>query len=377
MLITGMLALAAPTAEASTITDFLDRIGGCRKPLSESFSNEVSPYTAKPYGKPLAEWTNTDIGEFRAYFVDCQARRRDWQSIGDYNRNDAIRVIDTTMAELWTKVRDARGMAAKQRTDAASEARERERIAANERDVTAAAARQTLAQQQTDADVARRTEAARTTVLPLMQEMFAFAQNEMSRLPPAEQLARIDAYLARLQALHGEVVGTKVEAPLNASIKTWQEQRAGLAVQLGRDPSAAPGQADGPYTDFEWLGQQGLVALTNPLQRETYRTSLARGIDFNVGVSSIAASAAGWLVQLSGRLGSPGTPGQGFFCRVDGSDTASLAVLRGITPPYGIVHVAAAGVDEYVLENTPVHIRIVFTGCRVTPPDNGDPRRPN
>ncbi|GJE57738.1 hypothetical protein EKPJFOCH_4256 [Methylobacterium thuringiense] len=374
-----VLMLAAPDAQAGTITDFLDRIGGCRKPMSESFSYEISPYTAKPYGKALAEWTDQDVADFRAYFVACQTRRSDWRSMGDYNRNDAIRVIDTAMAELRPKVAEARAVADKQRADAAYDTEKRLRAEEQQRTEAEAATQRAQAEGAARAERAGRNEEAKKTVVSLLQELLAFTQNEIEALPPDQKLARLDGYLTRMQAIAAEIGDAPAAKPLLTMLEQTRQLRAQIEAERDRQaavPRVAPNQGDGaiteggPHPDFEWLGQQLIMALTNPLQRESFRISLARGIDFNVGVSAIEPAPTGWLVQLSGRPGVPGKPGQGLFCRVNGTDTASLAVLRTVTPPYGIIHVAAPDADEFVLESSPVQIRIVFRDCRVTPPDN-------
>lgn len=196
------------------------------------------------------------------------------------------------------------------------------------------------------------------------------AANAYADLPPPQRLAALDAYLARLQALGPELAGTSVAAIYERALREGRQERTSVAAQLGRDPSMTSGANEGAYTDFEWMGQRGITALSNPLQREDFRASLARGIDFNVGVSAIEPTAAGWLVQMSGRPGTPGTPGQGFFCRVNGTDTASLTVLRGLMPPYGIVHMTSSRADEFVLSDRPLRVRIVFADCRITPPDD-------
>lgn len=200
------------------------------------------------------------------------------------------------------------------------------------------------------------------------------AANGYASLSPSRRLAALDAYLARLEALGPEAAGTRAAKIYENALRDTRQERASAAALLGRDPAAAPGAAEGPYTDFEWMGQRGVMALSNPLQRDDFRASLARGIDFNVGVSEIEPSPSGWLVHLSGRLGSSGTPGQGFFCKVAGSDAASLEVLRGITPPYGIVHMKAPGIDAFTLQSNPLRIRIVFDGCRISPLNNGTRR---
>ncbi len=203
------------------------------------------------------------------------------------------------------------------------------------------------------------------------------AANAYTDLPPPQRLAAFDAYLARLQALSPEVAGTSVAAIHERVLREGREERASIAAQLGLDSGAALDRSEGAYTDFEWMGQRGVMALTNPLQRDDFRASLDRGIDFDVGVSGIEPVPTGWLVHLSGRLGSSGTPGQGFFCKVAASDAASLTVLRGITPPYGIVHMTAPGIGAFTMQDRPANIRIVFEGCRITPPTGGVNRRPN
>lgn len=201
--------------------------------------------------------------------------------------------------------------------------------------------------------------------------------NGYTDLPPQQRLSALDGYLARLQALGPEVAGTQAAPIHEKALRDAREERASVAVQLGRDPAAEPGAAEGAYTDFEWMGQRTYAALTNPLQREDFRASLARGIDFDIGVSGIEAAPGGWLVHLSGRLGSSGTPGQGFFCRVAASDEGSLAVLRGITPSYGIVHMRATEIGAFTLQDRPLNIRIVFDNCRITPATGRTNPRPN
>lgn len=379
----SLLVFMAPAAQASIITDFLDRIGGCRKPMSDSFSYEISPYTPKPYGKALAEWTNDDLADFRAYFVACQTRRPDWQSMGDYNRNDAIRVIDTVMAELRPKVAEARATAERKRSDAAYEAEKRSREEDQRRAEAEAAAQRVQADGAAQAERTRRNDEVRQKALPLLNELLAFMQNEIEVLPFEQKLARLDGYIARMEALGREIGDVPAAKPLLTMLEPTRTLRDQLAAEQARQATAAPpvsdargraGAGDGPYTDFEWMGQRAIMALTNPLQGEDFRASLSQGIDFNVGVSGIEPAATGWMVHLSGRLGSSGTPGQGFFCRVDGADTASLAVLRTVTPPYGIIHVTAPRADEYLLNSNPLRIRIVFSPCRISAPDNG-PRR--
>ncbi|MBB3903640.1 hypothetical protein [Methylobacterium brachythecii] len=450
-LATALSLSTALPAQASTITEFLDRIGGCRRPMSESFSLKVSPYTPKPYDKALTDWTEQDLTDFRTYFVACQTRRPDWQSMGDYNRNDAIRVIDTAMADLRYKVGDARAEAAKRRANAGSSAAQQARNDGRQQSVADAAADIARAQAMPQVRDEERDEEASRNVIALSQEVVAFvsdgyktipadqllpridsylararalssevegtsarsalanllgrleqarngiatvqdreaaamqktkallsefaASNAYQDLPPLQRLAKFDNFLKRFNALRPEITGTRVEATYEKALHDLQNERATIAMQAGRDPANTPGADEGPYTDYEWLGQRGIMALTNPLQREGYRASLARGIDFNVGVSSIERAGSGWLVQLSGRLGVPGKPGQGFYCRVEGADAASLGILRGITPPYGIIHAAAPDADEFLLQGDPLRIRIVFSPCRVTAPDNGEPRR--
>ncbi|TNC06265.1 hypothetical protein FF100_34785 [Methylobacterium terricola] len=382
-LTTGMLALMAPAAQASIITDFLDRIGGCRKPLSQSFSYEVSPYTPKPYGKALADWTDQDVADFRAYFLVCQTRRPDWQSMGEDNRRDAIRVIDTTLAELRYKVGDARATAAKQRADAAYEAERRRRDDEQRAAEAEATAQRAQAEQAANAEQGHRND-VRQKARQVLTDLLAFTQNELEMLPPRQKLERLDGFIARMQEVGREAGDAPVAKPLLTMLDQTIALRSQIARAQARDMPAARSQAeigtrsgrdDGAYTDYEWLGQRGIMAMTNPLQREEYRASLARGIDFNVGVSAIEPSASGWLVQLSGRLGAAGTPGQGFFCRVSNGDAASLAVLREIAPPYGIVHVAAPDADEFLMESRPLRIRVVFSPCRITSPSNGTNRR--
>ncbi|WP_204351485.1 hypothetical protein, partial [Serratia marcescens] len=46
--------------------------------LQDSFSQEVSPFTPRPYGKALADWTDADLAEFRGYFLACREQRPDW-----------------------------------------------------------------------------------------------------------------------------------------------------------------------------------------------------------------------------------------------------------------------------------------------------------
>lgn len=220
-----------------------------------------------------------------------------------------------------------------------------------------------------------RDNAALQRVRALLAE--SVAAHGYTDLPLQQRLAALDAYVARLQALGPEVAGTRAAPFLENALREARQERASVAAQLARDPATALAPVEGPYTDFEWLGQWALSALTNPLQRPDFRASLDRGIDFDVGVSSIEPAPTGWLVQLSGRLGNSGTPGQGFFCRVAASDTASLAVLRAITPPYGIVHMRAPAVEAFTLQSSPLRIRIVFEDCRVTPPTGDSSRRPN
>ena len=375
-LMLGALALTSPAAQAGTITDFLDRIGGCRKPMSESFSYEISPYTAKPYGKALAEWTNEDLADFRAYFLACQTRRPDWQSMGDYNRNDAVRVIDTAMAELRPKVAEARAGAEKQRADAAYAAEQRRRDEEQRRIEAEAALRNEQTERATQTERTRRNEEVRQKVLPLLNELLAFTQNELNTLPPEQQLNRLDGYVARMEVVGREIAGAPGAAPLLAMVGPTRTLRDQIAAQLNRsntavgsDPAPSrPESAVGPYTDFEYLGQRVVSAMTNPLQRDAFRASLARGIDFNVGVSAIEPSPSGWLVQLSGRVGVSGTPGQGFFCRVERSDNASIAILGTVTPPYGILHVSAPDAEAFLLESRPLQARIVFGPCKITAP---------
>lgn len=375
--------LTAVPAQASPIPEFLDRIGGCRTPLHESFSREVSPFTPKPYGKALAEWTGQDLDAFRTYFVACQTRRPDWQSMGGANRNDAIRVIDTAMAELRYKVGDARAKADKQRADAAYEAQRRRREDEQRQAEAEARAQRARGEEAGRAERARRNEEVRQRVLPLVHELLAFTEHELNALPPEQKLARLDGFIARMQAVAREIAGVPAAKPLLAMLDRIRTFRDEIAAEQARQAPAArpaPGSGDqaaaegGPYTDFERMGQRAILALTNPLQGEDFRASLAQGIDFNVGVSAIEPVATGWLVRLSGRLGSTGAPGQGFFCRVDGADTASVAVLRTVTPPYGIVHVTAPRADEFLLNSNPLRIRIVFSPCRISAPDNGSRR---
>ncbi|SFM08469.1 hypothetical protein [Methylorubrum salsuginis] len=372
-----MLAIVASStsAQAGVITDFLDRIGGCRKPLHESFSYEISPYTPKPYGKALSDWTEADMNDFRAYFVACQARRPNWDSMGAADRADEIRRIDTAMAELRYKVGDARASSARQRADEATGA-ERQRRAETERRAEAeAAAQQAQIVPSEQHERTRRNEAARGKVVQLLKELLAFTQNELAALPPAEQLVRLDGYLARMEAVERETAGTPAAAPLAAMLGPTRTLRDQVAAAQSRREALNPSQPNtsvsaGPYTDFEMLGQRVVSAMTNPMQREAFRTSLAQGIDFNVGVSAIEPTPTGWLVQLSGRLGMPGTPGQGFFCRVERHDAPSVAVLRTVTPPHDIVHVTAPDTEEFVLESRPLLARIVFGPCRITVPSD-------
>ncbi|GBU18632.1 hypothetical protein AwMethylo_28470 [Methylobacterium sp.] len=46
--------------------------------MQDSFSQEVSPFTPRPYGKALADWTDADLAEFRGYFLACREQRPDW-----------------------------------------------------------------------------------------------------------------------------------------------------------------------------------------------------------------------------------------------------------------------------------------------------------
>ncbi|GBU18822.1 MULTISPECIES: hypothetical protein [Methylobacterium] len=365
-------------ASAGPIGEHLDRIGGCRWPLHESFSQEVSPFTPRPYGKALADWTDADLAEFRDYFLACREQRPDWGRIGPANRGEAVRAIDTAVGELRFKIGMSRDEARGRRAVEDARRRQGEIEGEKRRADAEAAARQAQARQ--DAETVRRgrdAERART-IKPFIEELQRFTE-AADTMPHAELLPRLDGYVARIRVLmKGLGDAPRVATLLQKTAEDFTKLRDQIIEDNKRAtasrPQPAPTPETGPYDSFEWLGQQMVSAGENPLRREEFQRSLTRGIDLNAGVARIDRTPNGWMVRLSGRLGSPGSPDQGMFCRVEGTDTASLAILRGVSPPYAIVHVEAPEAEEFLLESEPPTVCIVFGPCRVTPADDGTPR---
>lgn len=213
----ALSVLAAAPARAGTITDFLDRIGGCRKPMSDSFSYEVSPYTPKPYGKALGDWADEDLAEFRAYFVACQARRPDWGSLGDGNRAREIWVIDTALAELRTKVERARAVAERQRSDVAYEAEQRAHDEARQRAEAQKAA--TASAAKADGVLAQIAQADGRTAAAELAEALKAADELLRRGAPLQPADAARVAPARRQ------LADRQEAARLAEAEAWERDR--------------------------------------------------------------------------------------------------------------------------------------------------------
>lgn len=225
--------------------------------------------------------------------------------------------------------------------------------------------------QTTNSDLQDKAELSRTQLEEIKQEILRFGRRA-NALAPAQQLDEIDIILKKLKNLTLEAAGTPYVGQFQLLNNRIEEVRRIVAHAVSSQPNSTQHETPGgPYTDFERLTQLTIMALSNPIRRDSFVASLARGIDFNVGIYRIVSERSGYLLQFWGGQNAPPDPGQGFFCRIPSSDSASLSILGSVTPPYAVVRASANQTDEVIVSGEPLRIRVVFGGCRITTMDSG------
>ena len=339
--------LMKPIHAGAGVLEYLDQNGGCRVPIAQSFPREVMAGKPLAYGKPLAQWTQQDLSDFRSYFRACEGSIAATSGVHDM----LLQRVDGYVNRLASQI-------ARARTQDATPPMGVPALNAYQAQIGHSPSETTTVTRSTS-PAASMIDATKLRIAHLWNEYRrALTESSLQRVPdspdPQTMITRIDTLLMQLNQIQSEAVGF----PSSDRIASFSSYLQGIRPNVVDATKIRQ-----PITDLQRLAIVTIVTASNPLRRQDFEKELGAGIDFTALAADLTEEETSWLVQMSGGEAQVSAD-NGIFCRVEKDDASSIEALKGMMPLQPMRF--SGKLESAKIDTAPMRIHVIFGPCKVS-----------